>query len=139
MPVTDASVTAELLDNVTMACEIYGYFPPELPEIVWRFVAAGEDSIDLSDQATLLEGSRFIQNGESPIPSVISELTIFNISNSDEGTYTCHSFQEVEVFTLTIISGQKTQLLTCIDDLCPLSLSEGTAPAVVLMTFTHYL
>ena len=115
MPVADASVTAELLDYVTMACEIYGYFPPELPEIVWRFVAAGEDSIDLSDQATLLEGSRFIQNGgESPIPSVISELTISNISNSDEGTYTCHSFQEVEVFTLTIISGQKTQLLVLV-------------------------
>ena len=107
VPVADASVTAELLDNVTMACEIYGYFPPELPEIVWRFVAAGEDSIDLSDQATSLEGSRFIQNGgESPIPSVISELTISNISNSDGGAYTCHSFQEVEVFTLTIITGK---------------------------------
>ena len=108
VPVADASVIAELLDNVTVACEIYGYFPPELPEIVWRFVATGGgDFIDLSDQATLLEGSRFIQNGgESPIPSVISELTISSISNSDGGTYTCHSFQEVEVFTLTIITGK---------------------------------
>ena len=112
MPVTDASVTSELLDNVTMACEIYGYFPPELPEIVWRFVAAsGGDFTDLSNQATLLEGSRFIQNGgESPIPSVISELTISNISNSDGGTYTCHSFQEVEVFTLIIIIGKVVKI-----------------------------
>ena len=104
VPVADASV---LLNSWTMlqwpVRYNYGYFPPELPEIVWRLIAAGEDSIDLSDQATLLEGSRFIQNGgESPIPSVISELTISNISNSDEGAYTCHSFQEVEVLLFQV-------------------------------------
>ena len=76
-----------LLDNVTMACEISGYFPPGQPQITWTF-----DNTDITDNIVTRDGSGFIQNGEEDvIASIVSELSIFIEDSSYFGPYVCQA------------------------------------------------
>ena len=93
LDVVAGSTAAPLLSNITLACEMHGYFPPPpspLPEIMWL---RGSDPVDLSSgsySVSTREGSALIQNGgETTLPSVISELEIFVQDESVYGTYLC--------------------------------------------------
>lgn len=78
-----------MLNIMTLACEIYGYFPPDLPEIEW--LLNNGDLVDsTSYEVTTKEGSRYIQNGGNDvIPSVISELEVQLSDRSVLGQYSC--------------------------------------------------
>ena len=84
------TVMAFLSENVTLACEIFGYFPRTLPTITWQFRSEDIDFASGLYSMSTRPGSAYIQNGgESAIPSVINELTISLQSSSMFGIYTC--------------------------------------------------
>ena len=73
-------------EAVSVSCEMYGYLRGE---IVWlkdgqQVQSGGRYSITVS------AGSREGQNGgESSVSSVVSQLTVQQVEQGDEGTYTC--------------------------------------------------
>ena len=81
---------ATMPENVTLACEIFGYFPPTLPSIIWQFRGVDIDLTSDLYSVSTHPGSTYIQNGgEITIPSVISKLTIFLQNSSTFGVYIC--------------------------------------------------
>lgn len=92
---------AEFNSEVTLSCEIYGYFAPELPEIVW---IRSEDVIGPDNQNSYYsistrEGNRFIQNGGSEFrASVISTLSFTFRDNSTYGIYFCQIGDKEKIF-----------------------------------------
>lgn len=99
-----ATVQVSLLDNVTLACEIYGFFPSDLPEITWLFDNQEVDSGDV----TVREGSRSIQNGGNDvIPSVISELMVYVDDSSSLGQYSCQIIPDQARHNITLMSREE--------------------------------
>ena len=84
------TVTADILDSVTLSCEMYGYFPEDLPEFRWTVNAWPIDSSHPHYNISTSRGTRLIQNGGNiSIPSVISTLSIFVASECMFGMYLC--------------------------------------------------
>ena len=99
------TVRVPLQGNVKLACEIRGYFPPDvLPQITWQ--VGNENVEDLNStlyRVSTGPGSGFIQNGgDNVIASVVSELAIIAEDSSVfETTFLCQSsVGSPKVFTL---------------------------------------
>ena len=95
-PVTEAisnrTIVTTVNSSVTLSCEVYGYLPSgSQRQINWRRMNGG--SISNSNPPYTLStrnGSRQIQNGGiSPIPSLVSSLTIDVMDESVADMYTC--------------------------------------------------
>ena len=95
-PVTEAvsnrTIVTTVNSSVTLSCEVYGYLPSgSQRQINWRRMNGG--SISSSNPPYTLStrnGSRQIQNGGiSPIPSLVSSLTIDVMDASVADMYTC--------------------------------------------------
>ena len=95
-PVTEAISNRTLVttvnSSVALSCEVYGYLPSgSQRQINWQRMIGGAISSS-SPPYTLStrNGSRQIQNGGiSPIPSLVSSLTIDVIDTSVADMYTC--------------------------------------------------
>ena len=90
-------------EAVSVSCEMYGYLRGE---IEWlkdgqQVQSGGRYNITVS------AGSREGQDGgESSVSSVVSQLTIQQVEQGDEGTYTCTAVGIVpQVMTITTIRG----------------------------------
>ena len=73
-------------EAVSVSCEMYGYLRGEIEWVKdgQQVQSGGRYSITVS------AGSREGQNGgESSVSSVVSQLTIQQVEQGDEGTYTC--------------------------------------------------
>ncbi len=97
-----SSVSAALLEEVSLACEVFGYFGADIPSVIWR-----HNNIDLKNDdpffnITTSDGTRLIQNGgDSPIPSVVSILGIFLNDSSEFGQYLCIGQDDSRSMTIT--------------------------------------
>ncbi len=90
MSLNSSSVSAALLEEVTLACEIFGYFGADIPSVIWRHNNIDLENDDPLFNITTSDGTRLIQNGgDSPIPSVVSILSIFLNDSSEFGQYLC--------------------------------------------------
>ena len=95
-PVTEAisnrTIVTTVNSSVTLSCEVYGYLPSgSQRQINWQRMIGGAISSS-SPPYTLStrNGSRQIQNGGiSPIPSLVSSLTIDVMDISVADMYTC--------------------------------------------------
>ena len=96
---------AVVLDNVTLECELYGYFDT-VPPITWNF---GDLSIPLDNPTytiTTRDGDKFIQDGGETIrPSVISTLSFLAEDESLSGRYVCLSMARTRTVSLAIVQG----------------------------------
>lgn len=74
--------------TVSLSCELYGYVSGL--EITWQFENGTTITNESAYSITEDVGEYMIQNGgESPIPSVVSFLTIDSPTTSQTGKYTC--------------------------------------------------
>ena len=75
-------------DNVTLSCEVYGYLPPNVT-IIWNYITEvinnGEHYMITTNTGSLMA----IDFNSNTTNSIVSNLTIYNVKNSDNGTYTC--------------------------------------------------
>ena len=98
-------ITLETGQNVTLDCEMYGYLRGK---IEWlkngqQVQSGGRYSI------TVRTGSREGQDGgEDSVSSVVSQLTIQEVEEGDEGIYTCRvrNIQSTNFVALTVISSE---------------------------------
>ena len=95
-PVTEAISNRTLVttvnSSVTLSCEVYGYLPSgSQRQINWQRMIGGAISSSIPPYTlSTRNGSRQIQNGGiSPIPSLVSSLTIDVIDTSVADMYTC--------------------------------------------------
>ena len=105
----ESTIEVSLLENVTLACEMYGYFTPNLPEIIWLF--EGQELVmDTSYSVTTKEGDRTIQNGGNDvISSVISELIVHVDDSVLLGQYSCQITTQA---TLNITLSSRGECMT---------------------------
>ena len=74
---------------MSMTCDFSGYLPGAY-NITWTgpqgaaLTTSGRHAISIADGL-----SQSQSGGDSPGPSVLSTLTISNVDETDEGTYTC--------------------------------------------------
>ena len=105
MVIGNNTVMANVLDTVTLSCEMFGYFPEDLPEFEWRIGNVDIDSTYPLYNISTSRGTRLIQNGGSDsIPSVISTLRIFIADESVFGSYIC---QAQGLFHVILLEGGK--------------------------------
>ena len=79
-------VLASLGESVELFCELYGYLRSGLDKIVWQFNGIPLDPSLIQVQ----NGSHKIQNGgASPIPSVLSVVTLQSLTADMFGSYVC--------------------------------------------------
>ena len=75
--------------NVSVTCDFSGYLPGDY-NITWTgpqgavLTTSGRHAIFIDNGLNQSQSG-----GDSPGPSVLSTLTIFNVEEMDEGTYTC--------------------------------------------------
>ena len=92
MVIGNGTVRANVLDTVTLSCEMFGYFPEDLPEFEWRIGNVNIDSTKPLYNISTSKGTRLIQNGGNvSIPSVISTLSVFIANESMFGSYICQA------------------------------------------------
>ena len=93
-----STVYQVLGESAVLSCELYGYLESG-SAISWQFF---KDPVDLS----LIQeqpGTHMIQNGgASPIMSVLSVVTLQNLTLSMFGTYICTSGSLLNTVTLTV-------------------------------------
>ena len=89
--------------SVILSCEVYGYLPRgSQRQINWRRTNGGSISSSIPPYTlSTSNGSRQIQNGGiSPIPSLVSSLTIDVMDASVADMYTCSSPSDFETIQL---------------------------------------
>ena len=101
---TDKQISVREGEAVSVSCEMYGYLRGE---IEWlkdgqQVQSGGRYSITVS------AGSREGQDGgESSVSSVVSQLTIQQVEQGAEGTYTCTSMgTSQDNMTINILRGE---------------------------------
>ena len=108
-PVTEAisnrTIVTTVNSSVTLSCEVYGYLPSgSQRQINWQ--RTNGESISNSNPPYTLStsnGSRQIQNGGiSPIPSLVSSLTIDVMDTSVADMYTCSGPSNFGTIQLTV-------------------------------------
>ena len=104
------SLTLNTSQDGNLVCEMYGYLRGE---IVWlkngqQVLSGGRYSI------TVRAGSREGQNGgESSVSSVVSQLTIQQVEEGDEGIYTCSALTTQSFVDVMVTSSEySTHLCT---------------------------
>ena len=91
--ISNRTIVTTVNSSVTLSCEIYGYLPSgSQRQINWQRRNGGSISSSNPPYYTLStrNGSRQIQNGGiSPIPSLVSSLTIYVMDTSVADMYIC--------------------------------------------------
>ena len=95
-----SAVYQELGESAVLSCELYGYLESgSSTAISWRFINDPVNSSLIQEQP----GTHMIQNGgASPIMSVLSVVTLQNLTSSMFGTYICTSGSLLNTVTLTV-------------------------------------
>ena len=92
-----STVYQELGESAVLSCELYGYL--ESTAIGWQFFKDPVDPSLIQEQP----GTHMIQNGgASPIMSVLSVVTLQNLTSSMFGIYLCTSGSLLNTVTLTV-------------------------------------
>ena len=79
---------ANIGHNVTLSCEVYGYLPPNIT-IIWNYITGvinNGEHYKITTNTGLLMAIDFNGNTTN---SIVSNLAIYNVNSSDNGTYTC--------------------------------------------------
>ena len=105
MAVGPTMKSARLGDNVTFACETFGYFGEVIPDIGWT-IPFGDNDI------TITNGNNSIQNGGAePRDSIISTLSLFiSASGPKIRTYVCNQGGVTRVQVTLLIIDSKSIL-----------------------------
>ena len=81
-------VSVTIGDNVTLSCEVYGYLPPNVT-IIWNYITGvinnGEHYKITTNTGSLIA----IDFNGNTTNSIVSNLMIYNVNSSDNGTYIC--------------------------------------------------
>ena len=93
-----SSVSAALGESVVFSCELYGYLGNcSYPAINWLFNGVPVDPSLIQEHP----GTHMIQNGGgSPIMSVISVVTLQNLTLTMFGAYVCKYNGSINMITL---------------------------------------
>ena len=81
-------VSVTIGDNVTLSCEVYGYLPPNIT-IIWNYDTGRINNGERYNIATNTGSLMAIDFNGNTTNSIVSNLTIYNVNSSDNGTYTC--------------------------------------------------
>ena len=94
----ESPVSADLGESAVLSCELYGYLGSVSSlAISWQFNSVPVDPSLIQEQS----GTRMIQNGgASPFMSVISVVTLENLTSTMFGTYLCKYNDISDVITL---------------------------------------
>ena len=94
----ESPISADLGGSVELSCELYGYLRNGSSlAISWQFNSVPVDPSLIQEQS----GTHMIQNGgASPIMSVISVVTLENLTSTMFGTYFCKYSESSDVITL---------------------------------------
>ena len=89
-------------DNVTLSCEIYGYLQSSF-DIMWKENNVGIDNADPAYTTTIMQSDKLIQDGgQSPGPSIISQLNFTTTNMSlEQQTYSCVWREQALFFFVT--------------------------------------
>ena len=82
-------VSVTIGDNVTLSCEVYGYLPPNVT-IIWNYITGvinNREHYKITSNTGSLMAIDFNGNTTN---SIVSNLTIYNVNNNDNGTYSCN-------------------------------------------------
>ena len=92
------SIMRELGESTELFCELYGYLDAGIPTVIYWHL----DGVALDPSLIQVQlGSHMIQNGgASPIPSVLSVVTLQNLNTSMFGTYSCYSGPYLNLISL---------------------------------------
>ena len=91
--------------SVILSCEVYGYLPRgSQQQISWQRMNGRSISSSIPPYTlSTSNGSRQIQNGDfSPIPSLVSSLTIDVMDESVADMYTCSGPSNVETIQFLV-------------------------------------
>ena len=87
--------------NVTLSCEVYGYLPPNIT-IIWNYINGvinnGEHHKITTNTGSLIA----IDFHGNTTNSIVSNLTIYNVNSSDNGTYTCMMLETLLQATISL-------------------------------------
>ncbi len=112
MSLNSSLVSAALLEEVSLACEVFGYFGADIPSVIWRHNNIDLENDDPLFNITTSDGTRLIQNGgNSPIPSVVSILSIFLNDSSELGQYLCIGENGARSMTITQLEPPSGELI----------------------------
>ena len=82
-------VSVTIGDNVTLSCEVYGYLPSNIT-IIWNFITRVINNGEWYNITTNAGSLMAIDLNGNTTNSIVSKLTIYNVNNNDNGTYTCN-------------------------------------------------
>ena len=75
-------------DNVTLSCEVYGYLPPNIT-IIWNYITGVINNGERHKITTNTGSLIAIDFNGNTTNSIVSNLTIYNVNSSHNGTYCC--------------------------------------------------
>ena len=81
-------VSVTIGNNVTLSCEVYGYLQPNVI-IIWNYDTGVINDGENFQIATNIGSLIAIDFNGNTTNSIVSNLTIYNVNNSDNGTYSC--------------------------------------------------
>ena len=94
-------VSVTIGDNVTLSCEVYGYLPPNVT-IIWNYITGlinnGEHYKITTNTGSLMA----IDFNGNTTNSIVSNLKIYNVNSSDNGTYSCMIFGASKQATINL-------------------------------------
>ena len=80
--------SANIGDNVTLSCEVYGYLPHNIT-IIWNYITGVINNGEHYNITTNTGSLIAIDFNGSITNSIVSNLTIYNVNSSDNGIYSC--------------------------------------------------
>ena len=92
--------SANIGHNVILSCEVYGYLPPNIT-IIWNYdtgVINGERYNIATNTGSLIA----IDFNGNTTNNIVSNLTIYNVNSSDNGTYTCMMLRTLLQATISL-------------------------------------
>ena len=112
-------VYTDEVSEVTLSCEIYGY-PRDSSPPVWTSSVRTRDELQSGSFTTTMTDVRPLNGSSiSTTEKVVSQLTIFCVSERDSGEYTCSVQGNSTTVTLSITDRGTARYLLIINKILP--------------------